>query len=100
MADSDPLDLRATVVPLYPAAVGVNDYTVHHRYAEFRKVLIHGEATPEQCQRVLYQILDLCRINVPIADLNNPHATYLAAGRQEVGLILLRWLTQEPEHDG
>ena len=99
-AVEDVLDLRATVVPLLPARIGADGYTATDRHRDFNAVFINGKATAQQRERVLYQILDLCRMNVPIADATNVNQTYLSAGRQEVGMWLLRWLTQEPREHG
>jgi len=93
-------DLRALFIPLATAKVGANGYKPIDRYRDFRAVFFGDEATKEQRERVLYQVLDLCRMNVPIADAANPNMTYLAAGRQEVGMALLRWLTTEPTDNG
>ena len=48
-----------------------------------------GKATPIQARRVLWRILEWCRIFAPIATAGDPHMTYFHDGARNIGLHLL-----------
>lgn len=99
--ESEVVDLRSCVVSLLPAAVGTNGYTDIDRYRDMNAVFTRGDSTQEQRERVLFQLLDACLINRPLAAMadveGGDRKIWLAAGRQQVGLTLLDWLTKEPK---
>lgn len=88
-------DLRALMLPLSPAAVGLGGYTRMDRYADFRAVFFTGNATDTQRERVLFQILAECGVNSYLYG-QDAHDTYRMLGKREIGLTLMEWLTTEP----
>lgn len=99
--ESDVVDLRSCVVSLLPAVVGANGYSEVDRYRDMHAVFTRGDGTQEQRERVLFQVLDACLINRPLAAMadvdGGDRKIWLAAGRQQVGLTVLEWLTKEPK---
>lgn len=98
---SEVVDLSAAVVSLMPAAVGFNGYSEVDRYRDLHAVFTRGDSTVEQRERVLYQILDACLINRPLAAMaeveGGDRKVWVALGRQQVGLTLMDWLVKEPK---
>lgn len=89
------LDPRALLIPLLPATVGRNGYTATDRYRDFRAVFF-GDATPEQKERVLFQILALAEVHGYLIG-QDTHDTYRLLGRREVGMDILTFLTHDPD---
>lgn len=87
-------DVRALTLQLTPACPGRDGYTHMDRYRDFRAVFF-GDATPEQKEKVLFQILSLSGLHLHFEG-KDPYDTYRMLGRREVGLDLLNWLTHEP----
>ena len=93
------LDPRALMLPLTPARVGANKYTASDRYRDFRAVLVDGNATPVQRERVLFQIFSLTGLHAPIYAATDAE-TYRQLGRRDVGLDLMQWLSMPPSQGG
>lgn len=90
-------DLRALMMPLTPAVVGIDGYGRTQRYADFRAVFFGDtRASAAQKERVLFQLLAECGIHHHIDDVQNVNQTYKRLGKREVGLTLMAWLTEEP----
>lgn len=79
------------------AAVGP-DYSALDRYRDFRAVFF-GESTPEQGRRVLWQILEWCRLFRPVSAPGDPHETYRRDGERNIGLKVFMTLNTEPARD-
>lgn len=88
------LDPRALMVPMRPTKVGFGKYTTEDRFHDFRAVLCDGTATPDQCERVLFQILEMTGVHDAYEqpDMNNDRLNRLV-GRRSIGLELLAYLT-------
>jgi hypothetical protein len=90
------MDLRGLMIPLLPAQVGQGNYTAMDRYRDFRAVFF-GDASAEQKEKVLFQILAACELHgIPMQD-ENTHETSRWMGRRDVGMAVLRYLTSEPQ---
>lgn len=86
-----------TLLALTPAKVGHNGYTRAQRYRDFQAVFF-GDASPEQKERVLFQILaESDTMGDPVG--LDPYDTYRRLGRREVGINLLALLTTPPPPD-
>lgn len=97
--DDYELDPRALMLPLSPAQVGHAKYTAVDRYRDFRAVLVDGDATPLQRERVLFQIFALTGLHAPVFG-DSDAETYRQLGRRDVGLDLMKWLSMPPNQDG
>lgn len=88
------LDPRALMVPMRPAKVGYGGYTAEDRFHDFRAVLCDGQATQEQCERVLFQIMEMTGVHDPFIrpEMDTALLNRLV-GRREIGLELLACLT-------
>jgi len=76
------------------AALGER-YTAVERYRDFRAVFF-GESTPQQGKRVLWQILEWCRLFRPVSVPGDPHETYRRDGERNIGLKIFMILNAEP----
>ncbi|NIA72523.1 hypothetical protein HBA54_28440 [Pelagibius litoralis] len=79
------------------AAVGKN-YSGIDRYRDFRAVFF-GESTAEQGRRVLWQILEWCRLFRPVSAPGDPHETYRRDGERNIGLKVFMTLNAEPARE-
>lgn len=70
-------------------------YTAVDRYRDFRAVFF-GESTPQQGKRVLWQILEWCRLFRPVSAPGDPHETYRRDGERNIGLKIFMTLNAEP----
>ncbi|MEQ8356726.1 MAG: hypothetical protein RH942_14380 [Kiloniellaceae bacterium] len=70
-------------------------YTRADRYRDFRAVFF-GESTPLQGKRVLWQILEWCRLFRPVSAPGDPHETYRRDGERNIGLKIFMTLNAEP----
>ena len=73
-------------------------YGAIDRYRDFRAVFF-GESTPQQGKRVLWQILEWCRLFRPVSAPGDPHETYRRDGERNIGLKIFMTLNAEPERD-
>ncbi|MEO3429728.1 hypothetical protein AAFN88_12760 [Pelagibius sp. CAU 1746] len=71
-------------------------YTAIDRYRDFRAVFF-GESTPQQGKRVLWQILEWCRLFRPVSAPGDPHETYRRDGERNIGLRIFMALNAEPD---
>ncbi|GAB4377358.1 MAG: hypothetical protein Kow00114_41630 [Kiloniellaceae bacterium] len=71
-------------------------YTAVDRYRDFRAVFF-GESTPQQGKRVLWQILEWCRLFRPVSAPGDPHETYRRDGERNIGLKIFMTLNAEPD---
>lgn len=71
-------------------------YTTIDRYRDFRAVFF-GESTPQQGKRVLWQILEWCRLFRPVSAPGDPHETYRRDGERNIGLKIFMTLNAEPD---
>lgn len=71
-------------------------YTAQDRYRDFRAVFISGGATPDQARRVLWQVLEWCRLFRPVATPGDSHETYRRDGERNIGLRIFMTLHAEP----
>ena len=70
-------------------------YTTTDRVRDFRAVFF-GESTPQQGKRVLWQILEWCRLFRPVSAPGDPHETYRRDGERNIGLKIFMTLNAEP----
>ncbi|GAB4390995.1 MAG: hypothetical protein Tsb0032_00300 [Kiloniellaceae bacterium] len=70
-------------------------YSAIDRYRDFRAVFF-GESTPQQGKRVLWQILEWCRLFRPVTAPGDPHETYRRDGERNIGLKIFMTLNAEP----
>ncbi len=77
------------------AALGQR-YTGIDRYRDFRAVFF-GESTPQQGKRVLWQILEWCRLFRPVSAPGDPHETYRRDGERNIGLKIFMTLNAEAD---
>jgi hypothetical protein len=68
------------------------------RYRDFRAVFL-GHSTPEQGNRVLWQIFEWTRMYQRVAAPGDPHETYFRDGERNIGLRILVTLTAPPARD-
>ena len=87
-------DIDAFFDTLRRAALGER-YTAVDRYRDFRAVFF-GESTPQQGKRVLWQILEWCRLFRPVSAPGDPHETYRRDGERNIGLKIFMTLNAEP----
>jgi hypothetical protein len=92
VADPDP---EAFFAALSRASLG-GHYTPLDRYRDFRAVFF-GQSTPEQGKRVLWQILEWCRLFRPVSAPGDPHETYRRDGERNIGLKIFMTLNAEPD---
>jgi len=71
-------------------------YTAVDRYRDFRAVFF-GESGPQQGQRVLWQILEWCRLFRPVSAPGDPYETYRRDGERNIGLRIFMTLNAEPQ---
>jgi hypothetical protein len=71
-------------------------YTREDRARDFRAVFF-GESTPQQGRRVLWQLLEWCRLFRPVSAPGDPYETYRRDGERNIGLKLFMVLNAEPE---
>lgn len=91
-----PLDVDAFFGDLRRFAPMKDRYTAVDRYRDFRAVFISGGASPEQARRVLWQVLDWCRLFRPVATPGDPHETYRRDGERNIGLKIFMTLNVQP----
>lgn len=91
-------DPDAFLADLRRAVVG-RRYTDIDRYRDFRAVFM-GASTAEQGRRVLWQMLEWCRMYRPVAVQGDPHETYRRDGMRAIGLHVLMTLNAEPSPAG
>ena len=82
------MDIRDLISP-------PGNYTEADRYRDFRAVFF-GESTPLQGRRVLWQILEWCRLFRPVSAPGDPHETYRRDGERNIGLKIFMTLNAEP----
>jgi hypothetical protein len=70
-------------------------YSAVDRTRDFRAVFF-GSSTPQQGQRVLWQILEWCRLFRPVSAPGDPHETYRRDGERNIGLKIFMTLNAEP----
>lgn len=87
-------DPEAFFAALRRASLGER-YTAVDRYRDFRAVFF-GESTPQQGRRVLWQILEWCRLFRPVSAPGDPHETYRRDGERNIGLKIFMTLNAEP----
>lgn len=90
-----PPDPDAFFAALRRASLGER-YTTIDRYRDFRAVFF-GESTPQQGKRVLWQILEWCRLFRPVSTPGDPHETYRRDGERNIGLKIFMTLNAEPD---
>ncbi|MGF1593962.1 MAG: hypothetical protein ACFCUW_11815 [Kiloniellaceae bacterium] len=88
-------DPEAFFATLRRSALG-GRYTAVDRYRDFRAVFF-GQSTPEQGKRVLWQILEWCRLFRPVSAPGDPHETYRRDGERNIGLKIFMTLNAEPD---
>lgn len=93
-AKGDP-DPEAFFEDLRRATVGER-YGPLDRYRDFRAVFFGG-STPQQGRRVLWQILQWCRLFRPVSAPGDPHETYRRDGERNIGLKIFMTLNAEPD---
>jgi hypothetical protein len=71
-------------------------YGAVERYKDFRAVFL-GDSTPEQGNRVLWQIFEWTRMYQRVAAPGDAHETYFRDGERNIGLRILVALNLEPE---
>jgi hypothetical protein len=71
-------------------------YTAVDRYRDFRAVFF-GESTPQQGKRVLWQLLEWCRLFRPVSAVGDPYETYRRDGERNIGLKVFMTLNAEPD---
>lgn len=89
-----PPDPRVFFDALVKARLG-DRYGEADRYRDFRAVFL-GQSSPEQGNRVLWQILEWTRMYQRVAAPGDPHETYFRDGERNVGLRILVTLNVEP----
>jgi len=90
----DELDPRSLMVPMRPAKIGLEGYTADDRLHDFRAVLVDANATPDQAERVLFQILTMTGVHDPFTHVTMDDSLLnRLVGRREIGLELLAALT-------
>lgn len=87
--DPDP---EAFFARLSKAKIGRDGYGKLDRYRDFRRVFLSDPAG----ERVLWQILEWCRLFATTADLGNPNQSYFREGGRNIGLRILATLNAEP----
>lgn len=70
-------------------------YGARERYSDFRAVFF-GDSTPQQGQRVLWQILTWCRLFRVVSAPGDPYETYRRDGERNIGLRIFMALNAEP----
>ena len=88
-------DPEAFFAALRRASLGER-YTAIDRYRDFRAVFF-GESTPQQGKRVLWQILEWCRLFRPVSAPGDSHETYRRDGERNIGLKIFMTLNAEPD---
>jgi hypothetical protein len=73
-------------------------YTAAERYRDFRAVFF-GDSTAQQGRRVLWQILEWCRLFRPVSVAGDPHETYRRDGERNIGLRIFMVLNAEPQSE-
>jgi hypothetical protein len=89
---SDPERLLDELRPAAPA----RPYGALERARDFRAAFLGSEAG----RRVLWQILEWCRMYRTVAAKGDPYETYRRDGERAVGLRILAVLSREPPADG
>jgi len=70
-------------------------YRPQDRARDFRAVFF-GDSTPQQGRRVLWQLLEWCRLFRPVSVPGDPHETYRRDGERNIGLKLFMVRNAEP----
>lgn len=103
MPNNDPLGFFEEIAPYgepYEKVVA-NANRDPDRYRDYRDVLIDGEASPEKCKRVLWDLFQQMGLfHTPLrADENllDSHKMFARLGKQELGRWLLATLMDQPE---
>jgi hypothetical protein len=90
----DDIDGRALLFPLVPAHVDNQTYTRRDQTMDFRAVFF-GEASAIQKERVLYQIMALCRPVARYEGVTDTNKVFFELGRREVAVQLMEILHRE-----